>query len=96
MTAETTQQVTTHAAPPGDAPQGAKFATLLAFEALQKLHADKYATLQSLRWALRVHRQELIECGALCFIAGRLHIDPERFEAAIIAGGRRMAAQRAA
>jgi hypothetical protein len=49
----------------------------------------KFPTAWSTTWAIRKHRKELVEAGALIEVAGRLLIHPGRFQEVIIAAGRR-------
>jgi len=57
----------------------------------QKL-SSSFPTLDSLRWALRVHRAALVDAGAVILVAGRMRIHPDRFGKEIVAIGKRSAA----
>jgi hypothetical protein len=49
---------------------------------------------ESLRWFIRQHHAELVELGALVAPTGRQMAVPEKFDAAVVAIGGRMAATR--
>jgi hypothetical protein len=48
----------------------------------------------SLRWHLRRYREEYVAAGALLEIAGRLVVDPRKFESVLREVGARAAAER--
>ena len=51
--------------------------------------------LESLRWFERMHRTELVECGALLKPTGRKLVNPSEFDAAVVRIGKRMATPKA-
>jgi len=68
-------------------------AGLLKLEEYQQQRAHMFPGLESLRWYMRNHRAGLQQAGALLYIAGRLWVDPTRFDAQVLDAGRQ-AAQR--
>ena len=50
----------------------------------QAARARIFPSESSLRWHLRVHRAELVAEGAVVRLAGRLLIDPDLFDEAIL------------
>lgn len=50
----------------------------------QAARARIFPSEASLRWHLRVHRADLAAEGAVVRLAGRLLIDPDRFDEAIL------------
>lgn len=50
---------------------------------------------QSFRWFERMHRTELVECGALLKPTGRKLVNPSAFDAAVVRIGKRMATPKA-
>jgi len=50
-----------------------------------------WPTLASVRWFIRTNKPDLLECGALLILGGRLVIDEPRFDAAVERIGRAQA-----
>jgi hypothetical protein len=50
-----------------------------------------YTTVPAVQWALRQHRAELAQAGALVVVRGRILLDVPRFEAAMVEIGRGLA-----
>jgi hypothetical protein len=63
-----------------------------AFPEFAKRNTHIFRTPVSLRWHLRNHREAYIEAGALLEIAGKLFIDPVKFEPVMREIGQRNAA----
>jgi len=59
--------------------------------AIQPDLKHSYPTLDSFRWFVRNHREELARAGALINITGRLRFHPELFQQAAIEIGRKAA-----
>ncbi len=76
--------------------QGSMRASPVGWEEYQQANQHIFPTAESWRWFVRQHRVELTACGAVCFLAGRMFVVAETFNAAIIDIGRRLAAARAA
>ncbi len=70
--------------------------TLQQWETYQQQNSHLFPTGESWRWFVRQHRPELIERGALCFVAGRLFVLPQVFDLAVVDIGRRLVASRIA
>ena len=68
----------------------------VGWQEYQRANQHIFPTAESWRWFVRQHRAELTACGAVCFLAGRMFVVAETFNAAIIDIGRRLAAARAA
>lgn len=58
----------------------------------QAANPDFYPSPDAWRWFFRTHRRELIDRGAVTYIAGRVFVVPDRFEAAAVEIGTRMLA----
>lgn len=82
-------------AAPGDERAGA-LAGLLSLQEHQHLNQRFFPSLESERWYLRQHRQELVDAGAVLYIGGRLWIDAKKFEAHMVAAGHEAAKRRGA
>ena len=65
---------------------------LLALAEYQRERAHFFPSIESARWALRQHRRELAQAGALVKIADRLFVDPERADQVFLEVGRRRVA----
>lgn len=76
-------------------PQGEPIG-LVFWEDHQKTNIHVFPTSESWRWFERQHRDELIAKGALCFVAGRKFVVPDRFRDALLSIGVRLAAARTA
>lgn len=84
---------------PQPPPAAATLPTLAEWTPLSALHErypEKFTSKHAVLWAARIYRADLVAAGALCMIAGRMHVHPARFEVGVIAGGMRLAAKRAA
>lgn len=71
--------------------------TLDQYVDMRTLHPNvqnKYPSLDSLRWFVRNHRDELARAGALINVTGRLHFHPWLFQQAVIEIGRTAAFSR--
>lgn len=60
---------------------------LLKVNEYQEQRKHIYPSAQSLRWYLRQHRTGLEGASALLYIAGRLWINPQRFDAYVLDAG---------
>lgn len=70
--------------------------TLVAWEVYRAANAHIFPSAESWRWFIRQHRDELIDLGAVKFIAGKVLVKPECMSAALDAIGQRLAKARAA
>jgi len=66
-------------------------ANLLDMESYREQRSHVFQSSQSLHWFLRNHRDDLIDAGALIYIAGRKKIEPSRFDECVLAIGKRTA-----
>jgi hypothetical protein len=69
---------------------------LIPWDTYQQQNALLFPTPESWRWFVRQNRAELVEAGALCFVAGRLFVLPQAFGQAVVNIGMRLAALRSA
>lgn len=60
---------------------------LMRPEQYQEQRSNFYPGIESLRWYLRQHRAGLEGASALLYIAGRLWINPQRFDAYVLDAG---------
>lgn len=82
--------------PAGLATPGAGALAAIPWEQYRERRADWFPTTYVFQWTLRCHKKELAQCGALALIGRRVHVVPERFDAAVVAIGQRLAQARAA
>ena len=68
---------------------------LVPLLAYQERRAQLCPTVESIRWFVRQHRDELVSRGALLLIAARWQIDVERFDAYVLEAGKAQAQRRA-
>lgn len=62
-------------------------AGLLKAEEYQQRTSNLFPGIESLRWYIRQHRPALTADGALLYIAGRLWINPPKFDGYVLAAG---------
>lgn len=62
-------------------------AGLVRIQQYQSERSNVFPSVESLRWYLREHRQGLEGASALLYIAGRLWINPQRFDAYVLDAG---------
>lgn len=77
-------------------PAGALRADLVGWELHQQSNPHIFPTVESWRWFVRQHRAELTERRAVCYVAGRMFVQADNFNRAIVDIGCRLAAARAA
>ena len=71
-----------------------------ALSELEKLPAYRerrehvYPSRGSLEWFVRLHKQELVEAGAILKVMGQWFAVPDRFDAYVVADGARAAQRR--
>ena len=94
----TTESTETLAASPASPPTHASSLRLplVLWNDYQRDNAHIFPTPQSWKWFVHQHRAELIEAGALCYVAGRVFVVPEAFDGTVVKIGTRLAAARAA
>lgn len=68
-------------------------AGLLPLEEYQGTRRAVFPTMNSLAWFIRQHRSELLDSGAIVSPTGRKLIEPERFDAVVLAIGKRRAVE---
>lgn len=83
------------ATPPPDAASLQGLARLSKFDLYQQANEHIFPSLASLRWFYRAHREELLRCGAVIELAGRLVVDDAVFARKALEIGQRVAASRA-
>ena len=70
------------------------------FDGLRKLPAYReqrthiFQSESALQWFVRKHRRELVDAGALVFIAGQWHAHEQHFDAFVLKAGGDAARQR--
>jgi len=69
-------------------------AGVVHWEEHQKANAHIFPSQESWRWFARQHRADLISRGALCTLQGRIFVVADRFNAAMVEIGSRMAANK--
>lgn len=69
-------------------------ASLVPWDEHQKANENIFPTPESWRWFVRQHRAELVERGALCYVAGRVFVVADVFSRVVVEIGCRMAARR--
>lgn len=74
-------------------PQGDILPSVVALEQYRQQRAHLFPTMNSLQWWMRSHRRQAIEAGALLLVRGRYHVNPEKFDACIVACGQQDALQ---
>ncbi|CAN7459870.1 hypothetical protein LJR130_003022 [Variovorax sp. LjRoot130] len=62
-------------------------ANLQKLEEYQQRTAHLFPGLHSLRWFIRQRKAQLVAAGALLYIAGRLWVNPSRFDACVLQAG---------
>lgn len=75
---------------PEEAPS-ARVEQFCHLDAYQGSRGHLFPSIESLRWFVRVNRQNLVQAGALLMIAGRWMVDPARFDAEVVRVGQRAA-----
>lgn len=61
---------------------------LQRLDAYQRRTAHIFPGLESIRWYVRQHRDDLNHCGALLTIAGRLWVNTPKFDQCVLDLGR--------
>lgn len=88
-----TQDTMAPEAPPATPGVGVR---ALPWQEYQASRTEWFRVPESFQWFKRQHHAELTDAGALAFIAGRVFVVPDLFDAAVIAIGQRLAKTRAA
>ncbi|KQW57078.1 hypothetical protein [Variovorax sp. Root411] len=61
-----------------------RLACLLTLEGYQQRTAPIFSGIHSLRWYIRPRKEQLVAAGALLYIAGRLWVNPDKFDACVL------------
>ncbi|MEB0056494.1 hypothetical protein [Variovorax sp. LG9.2] len=67
-------------------------ADLQKLDEYQRSTSHIFPGIQSIRWYVRQHREDLVRSGALLTIAGRHWVQPVKFDRCVIALGEGIAA----
>ena len=76
--------------------ESSPLAGLMRLEEYQQQRQQFFPGLESVRWFMRANRAGLVESGGLAYIAGRLWVRADRFDAFVMQTGEKAAAEREA
>ena len=62
---------------------------LVSLQAYQQSRAHLFPSVESIRWYVRRHREELIDGGAVLTVAGRVQVSPGAFDGCLLVLGKR-------